>query len=135
MRKEAIGRVAFVATKADLIPVSERENLLSLLKQVTEGARARFVDKPIKFEHFLVSAIQVTDEGSSPNALRYQDAENGYVEAAFEPIPASLKAMEADAHFPVLNTQVPQDYMARILSGRGLDRLLQFLLAEGVSNE
>ncbi|MDP2535457.1 YcjX family protein [Alteromonas stellipolaris] len=135
MRKEAIGRVAFVATKADLIPVSERENLLSLLKQVTEGARARFVDKPIQFEHFLVSAIQVTDEGSSPNALRYQDAENGYVEAAFEPIPASLKAMEADAHFPVLNTQVPQDYMARILSGRGLDRLLQFLLAEGVSNE
>jgi len=135
MRKEAIGRVAFVATKADLIPVSERENLLSLLKHVTEGARARFVDKPIQFEHFLVSAIQVTDEGDSPNALRYQDAENGYVEARFESIPDSLKAMEADAHFPVFNTKVPQDYMARMLSGRGVDRLLQFLLAEGAQDE
>lgn len=131
LRKQQIGKVAFVATKADLVPVSQRDNLLSLLQQITEGARARFNDKPIEFEHFLVSAIQVTDEGKQPNSLRYQDNDNGYVEAQFEPIPATLKEMEADAHFPVLNAQVPRDYMARILSGRGLDRLLQFLLGKG----
>ena len=131
MRKPHIGRVAFVATKADLIPTSQRENLLSLLQQITEGARARFIDQPIKFEHFLVSAIQVTDEGREQDSLRYQDINNGYVEALFEPIPATLKDMEADAHFPLLNAQVPDDYRARILSGRGLDRLLQFLLEKG----
>jgi len=131
MRKPQIGKVAFVATKADLVPASQRDNLLSLLQQVSEGARARFVDKPIEFDHFLVSAIQVTDEGKQPNSLRYQDSELGYVEAQFEPIPATLKEMEADAHFPSLNTHVPRDYMARILSGRGLDRLLQFLLGKG----
>ena len=131
LRKQQIGKVAFVATKADLVPVSQRDNLLSLLKQVTEGARARFADKPIQFEHFLVSALPVTDDGEAENSVRYRDVNTGYVEATFEPIPATLKDMEPDAHFPVPLAQVPSDYKARMLNGKGVDRLLQFLLVNG----
>ncbi len=123
-----IGKVAFVATKSDLLPAGEHDNLLALLEQITEGARAKFADKPIAFEHFLVSAIKVTDEGSTSQALRYQDKDLGYVEATFESVPTRLKDMESDAHFPVLNVAVPKDFKARILAGRGLDRLFQYLL-------
>jgi len=131
LKSEQIGKVAFVATKADLIPVSQRENLLNLLHQVSEGARAKFKDKPIEFEHFLVSAMQITDEGSSAQAIRYTDSNGRYVESSFEPIPATLKDMEEGAHFPVPSAQVPNDYKARILAGKGVDRLLQFLLGKG----
>lgn len=125
-----IGKVAFVATKSDLLPEAQHGNLLSLLTQITEGARAKFASKPMVFEHFLVSAIKVTDSGSVPNALRFQDREQGYVEAIFEPVPARLKEMEPDAHFPLLNASVPSDFKARILAGRGLDRLFQYLLTD-----
>ena len=131
LKKEQIGKVAFVATKSDLIPVSQRENLLSLLMQITEGARARFTDKPIEFEHFLVSAMQVTDDGAHSDAIRYKDNSGRYVESTFEPIPSALKEMEEGAHFPVPQVRVPTDYKARILAGKGIDRLLQFLLGKG----
>ncbi|KXJ60704.1 MAG: hypothetical protein AXW14_03695 [Alteromonas sp. Nap_26] len=131
LKKQQIGRVAFVATKADLIPSNQRENLLSLLTQVTEGARARFNDKPIEFEHFLVSALQVTDEGGNSNAIRYKNSEGQYVESTFEALPRTLKEMEEGSHFPVPHVTVPQDFKARILAGKGIDRLLQFLLGKG----
>ena len=128
LRQHKIGRVAFVATKTDLIPEAQKPNMLSLLKQVSEGAVAKFEGKPIEFEHFLVSAIKTTDAGSNDNALRYTNADGAYVEADFEALPAKLKDMEADAHYPVLAARVPKDHLPRMLNGRGLDRLLQFLL-------
>jgi len=131
LKKEQIGKVAFVATKSDLIPVSQRSNLLNLLTQITEGARARFDGKPIEFEHFLVSSMQVTDEGANEHAIRYKDTDGRYVESTFEPIPSTLKDMEEGSHFPVPNVSVPSDFKARILAGKGVDRLLQFLLGKG----
>ena len=131
LKKEQIGKVAFVATKSDLVPVSQRANLLNLLTQITEGARARFDDKPIQFEHFLVSSMQVTDDGSNEDAIRYQDTDGRYVESMFEPIPSTLKEMEEGSHFPVPDVSVPNDFKARILAGKGVDRLLQFLLGKG----
>ena len=131
LRKQQIGKVAFVATKSDLIPENQQQNLLSLLTQVTEGARARFNDKPIQFEHFLVSAMQVTDEGANKDAIRYTNNDGQYVESTFEPLPKTLKEMEEGSHFPVPSVNVPADFKARILAGKGIDRLLQFLLGKG----
>ncbi|WP_026376152.1 YcjX family protein [Aestuariibacter salexigens] len=128
LNKSQIGKVAFVATKMDLAPAAQHDNMLSLLKDISAGAVAKFADKPIKFEHFLVSAIQTTDADSEADSLRFLNANREYVEASFEPIPDAIKAMPADEHFPLLNAQVPDDYLPRILNGRGLDRLLQFLL-------
>lgn len=126
--KSEIGRVAFVGTKADLVPESQKPAMLSLLRDVCEGATAKFDDKPVQFEHFLVSAIQATDAGKQDNSLRYIQSDGQYMEAQFEALPASIKAIDADEHYPVLNARVPQDYLPRMLNGRGLDRLFQFLL-------
>lgn len=128
LRKSVIGKVAFVATKSDLIPESQKPMLLSLLKDVTEGARARFSDKDIQFEHFLVSAIQATDAGKAKNSLRYVNFNDKHVEAKFEEIPASLNLMSGEENFPVLPVKVPKDYLPRILNGRGMDRLFEYLL-------
>ena len=128
LQQQGIAKVAFVATKADLVPVGQRDALLSLLKDVTRGATARFKDGEVQFEHFLVSAIQATDEGSHDNALRYMNDEGRYMEADFEALPPDLKSMPEDEHYPVLPAAVPPDYLARMLNGKGLDRLLQFLL-------
>lgn len=128
LKKQAIGRVAFVATKADLIPQAQKDFLLALLKDISEGARAKFEGKTVEFEHFLVSAIQATDPGEGDNSVRYGDLDGNYLQVEFEPLPASIKQMAPDEHFPRLEVQVPEDYLPRILNGRGLDRLFQYLL-------
>lgn len=128
LRNKAIGKVAFVATKADLIPETQKPQLLSLLQDITEGARAKFKENEIKFDHFLVSAIQATDPGSSNNSLRYTSLNGEYMEVEFEDIPSNLKSMNRDENFPALPVKVPKDYLPRILNGRGMDRLFQYLL-------
>ena len=50
------------------------------------------------------------------------------MEVQFEPVPDAIKAMSADEHDPTLSPHVPADYLPRMLNGRGLDKLLQFLL-------
>ena len=77
-----------------------------------------------------MSSMQVTDEGSNDDAIRYKDTDGRYVESTFEPIPSTLKEMEEGSHFPVPDG-VPSDFKARILAGKGVDRLLQFLLGKG----
>lgn len=126
--QSAIAKVAFVATKSDLIPESQKHNLLSLLQDITEGARARLSDKDIKFEHFLVSAIQTTDPGLTDTSLRYTNLKDEYVEAEFEELPKNLAAIAPDENFPTLPVKVPKDYLPRILNGRGMDRLFEYLL-------
>tara|TARA_Y100001956_G_scaffold17906_1_gene17461 strand:- start:2378 stop:3757 length:1380 start_codon:yes stop_codon:yes gene_type:complete len=130
LRQQKIAKVAFVATKSDLIPAAQKDNLLALLKDVTRGATAQLDKDGIQFEHFLVSAIQATDSGSNEQALRYVNSEGRYIEATFEPLPDSLKAMPADEHYPALPAGVPKDHLARILNGNGLDRLFQYLLED-----
>ncbi|GGF76821.1 YcjX family protein [Alteromonas lipolytica] len=130
LRQQKIAKVAFVATKSDLIPAAQKDYLLALLKDVTRGATAQLDKDNIQFEHFLVSAIQATDAGSSEQSLRYVNGEGRYIEATFEPLPDSLKAMPADEHYPALPAGVPKDYLARMLNGNGLDRLFQYLLED-----
>lgn len=128
LRKKEIGKVAFVATKSDLIPEGYKPQLLSLLKDVSAGATAKLSRDNVAYEHFLVSAIKTTDEGSHESALRYTNGNKVYTEANFEPVPDSIRAMSEDEHYPALQASVPNDYLPRILKGRGLDKLFQFLL-------
>ncbi|MBU2979933.1 YcjX family protein [Alteromonas sp. C1M14] len=128
LRKKEIGKVAFVATKSDLIPDGFKPELLSLLKDVSAGATAKLSRDGVAFEHFLVSAIKATDEGRHDAALRYTNANKVYTEVNFEPVPASIRSMAEDEHYPALQVPVPNDYLPRMLKGRGLDKLFQFLL-------
>lgn len=129
-KQRKIAKVAFVATKSDLIPFSQRESLLALLKDISRGATAKLDNDNIVYEHFLLSAMVATDPGASDNSLRYLNRDCRYIEAAFEPLPQSMQEMPVDEHYPTLFASVPEDYLARILNGNGMDRLFQFLLEE-----
>ncbi|MEG3765216.1 YcjX family protein, partial [Alteromonas sp. 14N.309.X.WAT.G.H12] len=119
LRKKEIGKVAFVATKSDLIPEGYKPQLLSLLKDVSAGATAKLSRDNVAYEHFLVSAIKTTDEGRHDTALRYTNKNKVYTEANFEPVPDSIRGMSEDEHYPTLQVTVPNDYLPRILKGRG----------------
>lgn len=127
---DEITKVAFVATKSDLIPYSEHASLMQLLQASSAGVRARLQGDKVEFQHFLVSAIKVTDEGETPNALRFTNAEEGYEEWCFKPLPTSLKAMQSDENYPLIKAKVPKDFLTRINHAQGIDALIDYLLAK-----
>ncbi|WP_127470825.1 YcjX family protein [Thiomicrorhabdus aquaedulcis] len=130
LRKTRVAKVAFVATKIDLIPLSQQANLMALLHEVTAGARAQFKADEVDFEHFLVSAMQTTDPGKTPESLRYTNQYDDYIEAQFEPLPSGLKQMLEHENYPYLPVKVPKDYLARMLNAQGLDRLFEYIIKD-----
>jgi len=133
LRQSGLSKVAFVATKIDRLPKALHPQLLSLLKEITQGVRQQFKDE-IEFKHFLVAAIQATDAGETPVSLRYHNQQGDYLEATFEALPTSLKAMRKDEHFPTLPVAIPPvtwtDLMGRMLDAPGIDRLFDYLQTE-----
>lgn len=129
-------RVAFVATKVDLVPLSEQPALMGLLQDMTAGARSQLSEQQVDFQHFLVSAIQTTDAGQAPNQLRYtrdtsplsEGETGGYVETTFEPIPSKMTELGESEHYPLLRAAVPKDWWTRVQHAQSLDRLFEYLI-------
>lgn len=127
---EQISKVAFVASKSDLIPVAQQANFLSLLQDITGGVRAHLKDQQVDFQHFLLSAIQVTDPGSCKNCLRFRDENGDYQEWELEPLPRSLKELEINQTYPVMPAAVPKDVLNRMMHAQGIDRLIEYLIKD-----
>lgn len=125
---EEISKVAFVATKADLIPQAQKQNFMSLLQDITAGVRAHLKESDIDFQHFLLSAIQVTDPGECENCLRFTDTDGHYQEWQLEPLPKELKALENNHVYPTIPAAVPKDVIARMNHAQGIDRLIEYLI-------
>lgn len=125
---DQISKVAFVATKSDLIPHAQQGNFLKLLQEITSGVRAHLKDHDVDFQHFLISAIQVTDPGECENCLRFTDTHNDYQEWELEPLPCSLKELEPNQTYPVMPAAVPKDVMNRMYHAQGIDRLIEYLI-------
>ncbi|BBP45593.1 hypothetical protein THMIRHAS_09660 [Thiosulfatimonas sediminis] len=126
--REEISKVAFVATKADLLPLSQHANFMQLLQDITAGVRGHLAEQQVEFQHFLISAIQSTDSGSCADCLRFTNLDGDYEEWEFAPLPSSLKAFEANQTYPRMETKVPSDVLARINHAQGIDRLIDYLI-------
>ena len=125
---EQISKVAFVASKSDLIPIAQHANFLSLLQEITGGVRAHLKDHNVDFQHFLVSAIHVTDPGAGENCLRFTDTNGDYQEWELEPLPHSLKELETNQTYPIIPAAVPKDVLNRMKHAQGIDRLIEYLI-------
>lgn len=123
-----ITKVAFVATKVDLIPMNQQPKLLSLLQEVTSGVRSHLKESDVEFQHFLVSAIQTSDPGSSPDSIRITNPDGEYEECFFVPLPESLKELKEKDNYPIIESKVPQDLLPRINNAQGIDRLINYLI-------
>ncbi|GAB6034535.1 YcjX family protein [Galenea microaerophila] len=125
---EQISKVAFVATKVDLIPTVEHDHLMQLLQDLTSGVRCHLKAQQVEFQHFLLSAIQVTDPGEHPNCLRFTDEAGQYQEWCFDPIPNTLKALEDNHIYPAIKAAVPKDVLARMNHAQGIDKLMDYII-------
>lgn len=125
---DEITKVAFVATKMDLLPKSEQGHALALLQELTSGARAHLKHQRVDFQHFLVAAMQATNPGENARSLQFQNQVGQTEEWEFDPLPNSIKGLDKNDHYPMIHCQVPQDVINRIQHAQGIDRLLNYLL-------
>ena len=123
-----ITKVAFVATKVDLIPASQQDNLLKLLQDMTSGVRTHLKEKDVEFQHFLISAIKTTDQGSTPNSLKFTNLDNKCEEWEFEEIPTCLKELDPNQNYPIIQSRVPEDLLPRMNRAQGIDQLVDYLI-------
>ncbi|MBU3023763.1 YcjX family protein [Aestuariibacter sp. A3R04] len=129
-RKRSIRRVAFVATKADNAPRVYRSDLYSLLQDVASSAVTKLAKNRIAHDYFLLTSIHLTDLGSTKKAVRYTSVDGDYREARFDSLPPFITFIMDEDNYPVLRAAVPDDYLPRILSGVGMDKLFQYLLED-----
>lgn len=126
--RNQITKVAFVATKVDLIPIFQQDNLLKLLQDMTSGVRAHLKERDVEFQHFLISAIKTTDQGRTPNSLQFTNLDNKCEEWEFDEIPTSLKELDPNHNYPVIQSRVPEDLLPRMNRAQGIDQLVEYLI-------
>lgn len=133
--QSGITKVAFVATKADLIPASQRMNLQALLKDVSSGARSKFEEKDITFDHFLISSIRVTKEDAQyPDQVIYLNADNETRLFGLQPLPLKINDLEQDEKYLTPNPMPSREFKQQILASQNLDRLLEYMMS-GVKHD
>lgn len=136
MRLNQINKVAFVATKADLIPACHQTKLLSLLKDVTAGARSKFKGKQTIFEHFIVSAIQVTiPDPSHPKQLLYLDENQETREFTMPEFPENFREMKPEDRYPTPKPIPAKHFQQQILSSQNLDTLMEYMICGAKEDE
>jgi predicted YcjX-like family ATPase len=128
--QSVMSKVAFVATKVDLIPASQNKNLLSLLKDVSSGARSQFEEKEIIFDHFLLSSIRVTKEDPQyPDKVIYLNADNEPRLFSVEPLPMKMSDLDFGEKYITPNPVPSKEFKQQILASQNIDRLLEYMMS------
>jgi uncharacterized protein len=128
-----ISDIAFVASKVDSAPLSQQANLLSLLEDVSKGARSVLEDQPVRFEHFLLAAIKSAenDPKNEKDCIYYRNERGQTVKKSFtHPIPDKIQGIREDQGFIPLNNIPREHYLDDIQQAQGIDSLLNFMLEE-----
>lgn len=128
-----ISDLAFVASKVDSAPLSQQENLYHLLEDVTKGARAVLADQPVRFEHFLLSAIKSAenDPVDDEHAIYYYNEHQALIKKSFnQPIPSNIQGISEEQSFLMLKNYPGPDYMSDMQNAQGIDSLLNFMLED-----
>lgn len=138
-RPKGISRIAFVATKSDLVKFDEVDHIRSLLKQLIEK---KIRDYDVNHEFFSCSAIQSTlfkdgkllghplvDEAGEPNEIPTSDTRLMNLEPSEVPEEWPMSWKEGDFCFPEVYPKIP------VLINKppvqdGLNEILDFLLDE-----
>jgi len=128
-KKTKIAQVAFVASKADLIPHAEYQNLISLLKELTQGARSHF-NNDVEFEHFLLSSLVAARAAEDGQSFVYKDVSGATIRAKFSPIPTRLSDWQATDSYPYLAALPPQISSESDIRSINLDKLLDYIMKD-----
>lgn len=125
-----IRQVHFVASKADMIPLSQHPALLSLLRDVTAGAAQQLTQHQVHYQHHLLAAMVATKPDTDEQALLYKHPDGQTHRATFTPIPHHLSQWQANAIYPCLKVQPPSIRDVTDIQSMYLDHLLHRLLLD-----
>lgn len=135
----SIEKVAFVATKADLVPSSFHQNYLSLLKQISEDLKRGLEDIDVQTFLHIVSSVKCTKtiirqkDGLQIECLQGLDKENGkMVEVYPGYMPAHFPKKDSKISFMYEDFLPPKkDYKDKESFGHiNLDRLIWDILGD-----
>jgi hypothetical protein len=130
-RRQPISRVAFVATKLDLIPLQEQANLESLLHSLTQGIVHRLSEQAqVEWAHFMIASLVATAivEGE----LVYQDPQGKNHRLLFEPIPPTIQQLADNEAYAPIQAAPPRLPSAHHWRSIYLDKLMDTILWEAL---
>jgi predicted YcjX-like family ATPase len=123
-----ITKVAFVASKIDMIPEQEQSNLLALLKDITDGAQQQLVEQNVDFEHFVIAAITATKREAQD--ILFKDAQGNTHRVTFKPIPKQIAQFDPTAVYPFLKAIPPRIHHEGDIRSLHVDKLLDYMLRD-----
>jgi predicted YcjX-like family ATPase len=127
----SIERVTFVASKCDLVPLSEQPRLLSLLKHVSQGASQQLSAQQIAFDHLLLSALVATKpDADNPQALRYKHPDGSTHQVEFDPIPERIHELNEQGVYPLIHCLPPLIHQPSDFHTMHLDQLLNRIMGD-----
>lgn len=127
--KKHISKVAFVATKVDLIPLGQRGNFRNLLINLTSGITNNLNSKAVEFDFFLVSSINTTATlKNAENAIIYKNERGDTIKREFKEIPSRILGIKNQESFPVPKTCPGKNFDQQIAESQGIDALLDYMI-------
>jgi len=125
----SIEAVTFVASKCDLLPLTEQPRLIALLKHVSQGASQQLISQGIEFDHLLVSALVATKpDPNDARALVYKHLDGSTHRVEFDPIPERINELSELGVFPLIRCLPPIVKACHDFHSMHLDHLLNRLL-------
>lgn len=129
----SIDQVIFVATKVDLIPIKEQENLRALLQNLTQSAENTLTQHQVDVEHLLLAAITATKPAqNAEDSLIYKHIDGDTRQVRFDPIPKRIADLTEHGRYPFLQSQPPLIKTANDLQAMHLDKLINRLLKDSL---
>lgn len=125
-----IVKVAFVVTKADLVPQDQHANLLQLLKDISQGAVQQLQDKDVEVEFFLVSSLIATKPDNQAHSLMYKHLSGETRIARFDDIPQRINDWREGDFYPYLKALPPKIEQEGDIRAMNFDRLLDYMLKD-----
>ena len=125
-----IVKVAFVVTKADLVPQDQHLNLLALLKDITQGAVQQLTEQNVEVEFFLVSSLIATKPDNQAHSLMYKHPSGETRIARFDDIPQRISDWREGDFYPYLKALPPKIEQEGDIRAMNFDRLLDYMLKD-----
>jgi predicted YcjX-like family ATPase len=125
-----IVKVAFVVTKADLVPSAQQANLLALLQDICQGAVEQLNEKDVAVEFFLVSSMIATKPDSEAHSLVYKHLSGETRIARFDDIPTRITDWKEDDFYPYLKALPPKIDAEADIKAMNFDRLLDYMMKD-----
>lgn len=124
-----IMRVAFVATKLDLVPLAQQSRVMLLLKDICQGALQQLAAHQVEVDFFLLSSVISTKPTDHANDVMYKHTGGETRVVRFDDIPTRLSDWRPGDYYPYIQALPPKITQASDIRSMNIDQLFNYMLA------